>query len=83
VHQTDVVENGNPHPAEVGTSGFLEEVIVLGAEDVRFADYGGLHHDDVVYVADGRDYERVQDHKFRGSAEEIDVVEDQVLWQGS
>jgi hypothetical protein len=41
----------------------------------RHADDGRLHNDNVVHITDGRNYERIRFHTFRGLVEKFDVVE--------
>jgi hypothetical protein len=67
---------GQPFPG-----GVLEEITVLRAQYVCLADDGRLHNDNVVHITDGRSYERIQFHKFRGLVEKIDVVENKVFGQ--
>ena len=76
MHQGDVVENVDPHLAQVVAGGGVEKILVRRTEHVRFADDRGLHDDDVVHVAYGRTHKRVQGHDFGGAPQEFDVVKD-------
>ena len=77
MHQGYVVENGDVHLAQVFTGWTFKKILVSGTQYVRFADYRGLHHDDVVHVADGHIQKGVQGHDFRRSPEVLYVLEDQ------
>ncbi len=79
IDQGNVVENGDVHFAQVFAGGVFKKILVLRTQYVRFADYRGLHHDDVVHVADGRNHKGVQGHDFRGSPEELYVLEDHLF----
>jgi len=81
VNQRDVVEDGNSQLAQIFPRGVLEEITVLRAQEVGLADDGRLHDDNVVHITNGRSYERIQFHNFRGFAKKIDVVENEVLGQ--
>ena len=54
MHQGDVVENRDIHFSQICASRTLKEILVVSTQYMRFADNRGLHHDDVVHVADGR-----------------------------
>jgi hypothetical protein len=50
----NIVHDCNPQLTEVLSGGRFKEVFIRRAKNVRFTDDCGLHHNDVVHVADWR-----------------------------
>jgi hypothetical protein len=44
LHQRNVVQNRDPGLSQKGFRGRVEEILVPCAKNLRFADYGCLHH---------------------------------------
>jgi len=57
----------------------FEEIAVLRAKNVGFANDRRLHDDSVVYIANRCDHQRIRDHDFGGIARETNVIVDALL----
>ena len=73
MYQCYIVEDSDAESAQVFTGGGFKKIVISRAQNVRFTDDRSLHHDYVVYIADGCGHHRVQGHDFRGKAEVGDV----------
>ncbi len=67
--------------AQVLSDGFFEEIFIVRADNVCFADYRGLDNDHVVYVANGRCQQVVKSYDFRRLAKEGNVVVNKIFGQ--
>ena len=61
------------------SGGRFEEIPVLRAKNVGFANDRGLHDDSVVYVENRCDRQTSRDHDFGGLAQETHVIVDALL----
>ena len=78
-HQRDVVQNGYPGFSQKPFRRRFEEIPVLRAKNVGFANDRGLHDDSVIYIANRCDQQWIRDHNLGGLAQETDVIVDALL----
>ena len=78
-HQRDVVQNGYPGFSQKPFRRMFEEIAVIRAKNVGFANDRRLHDDSVVYIANRCDHQRIRDHDFGGIARETNVIVDALL----
>jgi hypothetical protein len=69
--RANIVHDRNPHLAEVFNGRRFKEVLILRTKNVRLTDDRGLHHDNVVHVADWRHHQRIQRHNFGRTMQEL------------
>jgi len=67
-HERNIIDDCDSQLIEVFSGRRLKEVVILRAQNVGLAYDRGLHHADIVYIADWRCHEWIQSHNFRGMA---------------
>ena len=67
MHQSNVIQNLYPGRSQERFCGMVEEILVPCAKNLRFADYGCLHYNGIVQVANRGDQQRVRTNNLGAS----------------
>ena len=81
MNQRDVVQNRYPGFSQKGFRRGLEEIPVLRAKNISFANDRCLHDDSVIHIANRREQKGIWIYDLSGLAQEADVIVDTLLRQ--